>query len=244
MNNIAYCRDCMEALREYPDKHFDLCVADPPYGLNITGRHRAEGADTHTHTGRATIVGGEFNRACCFGKDGHISVVQRKFYPVFDDSSPPDAEVFRELERVSRKLIIWGGNFFLDHLGPASCMIVWDKKRRGLTQADCEIAWTNLKGQSRVFEWKWNGMLQQDMKHKEKRIHATQKPVALYRYLFEHWAEPGDKILDPYLGSGSSRIAAWEAGLDFTGYEINETYFRLQEERFAEHTAQMGITGM
>ena len=92
-----------------------------------------------------------------------------------------------------------------------------------------------------MFEWKWNGMFQQDMKHKEKRIHATQKPVALYRYLFEHWAEPGDKILDPYLGSGSSRIAAWEAGLDFTGYEINETYFKLQEERFREHIQQTSL---
>lgn len=239
MDNRVFCMDCMEALKTTPDKYYDLCVADPPYGLNITGRHRGEAADTHTHTPRARIGSSK-----PFGSKGdgvrreRESVIEAKFYPVFDDSSPPDAEVFREPERVSKKLIIWGGNFFLDHLGAASCLIVWDKKRRGMSQADCEIAWTNLKGQSRVFEWKWNGMLQQDMKHKGKRIHATQKPVALYRYLFDNWAEPGDKVLDPYLGSGSSRIAAWEAGLDFTGYEINETYFRLQEERFAEHTAQ------
>lgn len=120
-------------------------------------------------------------------------------------------------------------------------MIVWDKKRRGMDQADCEIAWTNLKGQSRIFEWRWNGMLQEDMKHKEERIHATQKPVALYAWIFERFAKPGDKILDTHLGSGSSRIAAWDAGLDFWGYEIDPRYFELEEERFRQHTAQISF---
>lgn len=121
-------------------------------------------------------------------------------------------------------------------------MIVWDKKRRGMDQADCEIAWTNLSGQSRVFEYKWNGMLQENMKHKETRIHATQKPVDLYSYVYRlAKLKPGDSVLDPYLGSGSSRIAAWEMGLNFTGYEINKTYYDLQEERFAAHTAQMNL---
>lgn len=160
---------------------------------------------------------------------------------MFDDSSPPGAEVFRELERVSKKLVIWGGNFFLDYLGPASCMIVWDKKRRGMDQADCEIAWTNLKGQSRIFEYKWNGMLQEDMLHKEKRIHACQKPVALYTWLIQKYAEPGDIIFDPFLGSGSSRIAAWELGYDFIGCEISKAYFGLEEKRFADHTAQANL---
>lgn len=164
-----------------------------------------------------------------------------KFYPAFDDSSPPDAEYFRELERVSKRRVIWGGNFFLDHLGAASCLIVWDKGRRGMQQADCEIAWTNLPGQSRVFDFKWNGMLQGDMKHKEQRIHATQKPVVLYRWIFSRYAKPGDKILDTHLGSGSSRIAAYDAGLDFWGYEIDETYFRLEEERFEAHAAQLSL---
>jgi site-specific DNA-methyltransferase (adenine-specific) len=168
--------------------------------------------------------------------------VESKFYPVFDDSSPPDAETFRELKRISKKLIVWGGNFFLDNLGPASCMIVWDKKRRGMDQADCEIAWSNLNGQSRIFEYRWNGMLQQNMKEKETRIHATQKPVDLYAYLYTlAKLKPGDKVLDPYLGSGSSRIAAYNAGLDFYGYEIDETYFRLQEERFEKHTSQQNL---
>lgn len=166
---------------------------------------------------------------------------ESKFYPAFDDSSPPNEEYFRELERVSKHRIIWGGNYFLDYLGSASCMIVWDKGRRGLDQADCELAWTDMKGQSRVFNFKWNGMLQEDMKHKEKRIHATQKPVALYTWLFKRYAKRGDRILDTHLGSGSSRIAAYDLGLDFVGCEIDPTYFKLQEERFNEYAAQQSL---
>lgn len=121
-------------------------------------------------------------------------------------------------------------------------MVIWDKKRRGLDQADCEVAWTNLKGQSRIFDYRWNGMLQENMKNKEERIHATQKPVDLYVYLYQLAdLKPGDSVLDPYLGSGSSRIAAYDMGLDFIGYEINKTYYRLQEERFERHTAQMNL---
>lgn len=238
--SIVFNEDCMEVMKRYPDGYFGLTISDPPYGISITARHPSSaprsGADTHTHTHSASLVGGP--RPFGGASSGKKLAVPSKFYPVFDDSSPPDAEVFRELERVSKKLIIWGGNFFLDHLGPASCMIVWDKKRRGLDQADCEIAWTNLKGQSRIFEYKWNGMLQEDMKHKEKRIHACQKPVALYRWLIRQFAEPGDTVFDPYLGSGSSRIAAYEMGHPFVGCEISKVYFDLQERRFGDYAAQ------
>lgn len=231
--NEAYNVDCMEYMKSLPDKAFDLCVADPPYGIGIF--------HTHTHTqriGSSKPFGSKKDGVRQMEK-GRIDAI---FYPVFDDSSPPDAEVFRELERTSKKLIIWGGNFFLDHLGAASCMVVWDKKRRGLTQADCEIAWTNLKGQSRVFEYRWNGMLQENMKEKEQRIHGTQKPVDLYRYLYTlAGMQPGMTVFDPYLGSGSSRIAAYDAGLDFVGCEISKTYFDLQEERFRKHKEQLNL---
>lgn len=129
----------------------------------------------------------------------------------------------------------------MDNLGKASCIIVWDKGRRNMDQADCEIAWTSLKGQSRIFDFKWNGMLQGDMKNKETRIHPTQKPVALYRWIFKNYAKQGDKIIDTHLGSGSSRIAAFDANLDFWGYEIDKTYFDLQEKRFQEHTSQQNL---
>lgn len=233
--NEAYNIDCMEYMRNLPDKAFDLAVVDPPYGIGITGKNR--GGGYYKCIGSSKPFGSKGQSI----RRKQKNVIKATFYPVFDDSSPPDAEYFRELARVSKHRIIWGGNFFLDYLGRASCMIVWDKKRRGMAQADCEIAWTDLPGQSRVYEFVWNGMLQGDMKNKETRIHATQKPVALYRWIFQNFAKEGYKILDTHLGSGSSRIAAYDAGLDFVGCEIDKTYFELEEKRFAEHTAQLNL---
>ena len=129
----------------------------------------------------------------------------------------------------------------LDHLGSASCVIVWDKKRRGLDQADCEIAWTNLPGQSRIFEYKWNGMLQENMKNKEQRIHPTQKPVMLYSWLLSKYAIPGMKILDTHVGSASSLIACHRAGLEYWGFEIDPVYYKAAKERLERETAQVNI---
>lgn len=108
--------------------------------------------------------------------------------------------------------------------------------------ADCELAWLSPGlGVARVFRFVWNGMLQGDMKNKEERFHPTQKPVALYKWILSKYAKPGDKILDTHLGSGSSRIAAYDLGFDFVGYEIDKVYFDKQEERFAKHTAQLDL---
>ena len=156
---------------------------------------------------------------------------------MFDDSSPPDADYFRELRRVAKRQIIWGGNFF-DGLGRSSCWIVWDKKRRGMDQADCELAWTNLPGQSRVFEFRWNGMLQGDMANKEKRIHPTQKPVQLYKYLLRNFAKEGDRILDTHGGSFSTAIACYDLGFDLDICEINEFYFNQAKARLEQHIEQ------
>ena len=102
----------------------------------------------------------------------------------------------------------------------SSCWIVWDKMTGDNGYADCELAWTSFNSAVRLFRFQWMGMLQGDMKNKEERFHPTQKPVALYRWIYQHYAKQGDKILDTHLGSGSSRIAAYDANLDFWGYEI------------------------
>lgn len=141
--------------------------------------------------------------------------------------------------RVSKAQIIFGGNFFLDYLGAASCIIVWDKGRRGMDQADCEIAWTSLPGQSRVIEYKWNGMLQQDMKNKEYRIHPTQKPVQLYKWLIDRYTKPTDIILDTHVGSASSLIAAQSLNRRFVGCELDEYYYNQALERFRAETSQL-----
>lgn len=104
-----------------------------------------------------------------------------------------------------------------------------------------EFAWTSFDSASRIFRWMWNGMLQEDMKNKEVRIHPTQKPVSLYIWLLQHFAKPGDRILDTHLGSGSSRIACYDLGYDFTGFEIDTEYYTQQEERFRQHTAQLSL---
>ena len=230
--NIVYNMDCMEGLKDYPDKYFDLAIVDPPYGINVGSTPGGGNKTFLPFGGTRARIGGDKP----FGKNdsGRGKSYEPKSYKAFDDSHIPDASYFAELERVSKNQIMWGGNYFLDHLKATPCMIVWDKKRRGINFADCEIAWTSFKSPCRIFEFRWNGMLQGDMKEKEKRIHPTQKPVALYEWLLRNYAKEGDKILDTHVGSGSSRIAAEKLGFDFVGYEIDEFYFNEQEKRFKE----------
>ena len=167
--------------------------------------------------------------------------ISPKIYKAFDDSHTPDAAYFEELKRVAKKMIIWGGNYFLDNLGATECLIIWDKKRRGLNFADCEIAWTNIKQPCRIFEWKWNGMLQEDMKNKEYRIHPTQKPVALYRWLIERYMPEGGVLLDTHVGSASSLVACRECGFKYVGFEIDEDYYQLAKKRLDAAEAQGNI---
>ena len=154
------------------------------------------------------------------------------------DKAIPNNDYFIEVYRVSKNQIIWGGNYF--YLKPSSCWIVWDKLNSA-DFADCELAWTSFNTSFKKFTYRWNGMLQQDMKNKEERIHPTQKPVALYKWLLHNYAKQGDKILDTHLGSGSSRIAAYEMGFDFTAFELDAEYFEAQEKRYKNHIAQLKL---
>lgn len=149
------------------------------------------------------------------------------------DNKAPDENYFSELFRVSKNQIIWGGNYF--DLPPTKCFLIWDKKQpENISFASCELAWTNFSQSARTFYY--------SMLHdRDLRIHPTQKPVALYAWILSRYAKPGDKILDTHLGSGSSRIAAYDAGLNFVGCEIDKDYFKAQEERFAAHTAQCSL---
>lgn len=155
----------------------------------------------------------------------------------------PSKEYFDELFRVSKDQIIWGWNNYPVEIGrDTQSYIIWDKKHPdGIKYADCEIAWTSHDRAAKIFRFRWNGMLQEDMKHKEVRVHPTQKPVKLYEWIFANYAKPGMKILDTHLGSGSSRIAAYNADLDFVGFEIDPGYFAAQEKRWEEVTQQIRI---
>jgi site-specific DNA-methyltransferase (adenine-specific) len=204
--------DCMEHLKICSDKYYDLAIVDPPYGIGA-GKN-----------GFSTIG----NNA-----DG---LAKRKDYGAKSwDASVPVSEYFSELKRVSKNQIIWGGNYFLDNLGSTSCFLVWDKVNGRWSNADCELAWTSFKTAVRKYEFMWNGMLQGDMKNKQERIHPTEKPIALYKWILENYAKPGDKILDTHLGSMSIAIACYDLGFELTGCELDPDYFKAGTERLNNH---------
>lgn len=216
--------DCLLKMKEYPDGYFDLAVVDPPY---FSGPER---------------------RGYYGSKVSKIGV--HRDYPVSPVWNVPGADYFDELRRVSKHYIVWGCNYFDYHF--AAGRIVWDKCNQGSSFSDCELAATDLFNTVRLFRFMWSGMLQGksvaeghimqgNKKLNEQRIHPTQKPVALYEWIYAKFAKPGWKILDTHLGSGSSRIAAFDAGLDFVGCEIDPEYFRRQKERFENYTAQINL---
>lgn len=237
----TYNLDCLEAMRAMPNNAFDLAIVDPPYGIGEDGRKTAS---------RALLSNGMV-RPKVDPRNGRVDYIQPKAYKLGNwDDSPPSQEYFSELLRVARVAIIWGENYmqFADK-HHSSGRIIWDKVNSGSDQSDCEIAWTNAHTSVRQIEFMWSGHMQglslqsgrtqQGNKQlNEKRIHPTQKPVALYKWLLTNYAKQGDTILDTHLGSGSSRIAACDLGFDFTGYELDKDYFDAQEARFANHIAQ------
>ena len=147
----------------------------------------------------------------------------------------PSKEYFDELFRVSKQQVIWGGNYF--DLPPCRCFIAWHKTNipEEFTMSNVEYAWTSFNGNAKV--WHGSSLRSKDGTH----FHPTEKPQALYAWIYSRFAKPGDKILDTHLGSGTNRRAAWDAGLDFTAFEIDEEYFRKQEEVFAEYVSQISF---
>jgi site-specific DNA-methyltransferase (adenine-specific) len=159
---------------------------------------------------------------------------KRKNYKLFENIAPDD-QYYCELARVSKNQIVWGGNF----LGLCGGVIVWQKN--GTAFGEAEVAICSTHKSVKVFEYTWNGMIQQNMKDKEIRIHPTQKPVALYDWIFNKYAKPNDLVLDTHLGSGSSRIAAYKNKINFVGCELDKEYFDSQEKRFKQFTAQLTL---
>ena len=215
--------DCMEYMAKLKDKAFELAIVDPPYGIGIN-------KGGHTLAGNGNFKGGNFKVAAREYKGGEW------------DNEPPSKEYFRQLFRVSKNQIVWGANHFIERMPyNASGWIVWDKDNGESYQADCELAWTSFDKAVRKFIWRWWGLLQQNMKNKDQRIHPTQKPVALYQWLLKNYAKQGDKILDTHLGSGSSAIAADIMGFDFVGIEIDEDYYKAALDRFNRHKQQLTL---
>ena len=155
------------------------------------------------------------------------------------DKEPPSEEYFNELFRVSKSQIIWGGNYF--NLAPSRCFLVWDKGEGfyGRTYAEAELAWTSFDANVKIF--KRDPLAKGDYRGK---IHPTQKPVALYKWLLTNYAKPGDLILDTHVGSASSLIACHDLGFDAVGFEIDEEYYRISRERLENHMKQLRFSDM
>lgn len=199
--------DCMDVMRELPDNAFDLAICDPPYGLGIDGQ-----------------------KACVCKNPKH----NRKFHARkgWDDSTPT-AEYFRELERVSRNQIIWGANYFVEHLTKGTKgWIVWFKGQTGLTMSDCELAYSSFNCPTRLIT------INRGVLAKQNTIHPTEKPVQLYSWLLQNYAKRGDKILDTHLGSGAIYLAADSMGFEMTGIELDPEYYNAAKQRILYQQAQ------
>jgi site-specific DNA-methyltransferase (adenine-specific) len=216
--------DCMNVMAKYPDKYFDLAIVDPPYGIG-EGNKKSKTRNCYTGFGN--------NKTWVKGRDyggGEF------------DYSTPDVSYFDELKRISINQIIWGGNYMVQFINPSMGWVVWDKDNGECDQSDCELAYTSFNKGLRKFRYKWQGLLQENMKDKEDRIHPTQKPVQLYKWLLKNYAKPIDKIIDTHGGSMSSVIACYDFGItEMVCCEIDKEYFDAAVKRFENHKLQQTI---
>ena len=208
--------DNMELMARYPDNYFDLAIVDPPYGINADIKNNGKNSDRHEKTSLAKI---------------------NTYKKTNWDNAIPNDDYFTELKRVSKKQIIWGANFF----GLKGGYLYWHKNVTMPTYSSGELAWLSWLNKLDFVNITWHGMLQQDMQNKEIRIHQTQKPVALYKWLLDKYAKQGDKILDTHLGSGSIAIACHDYGFDLTCCELDKEYFDKATERIKNHISQQKL---
>jgi site-specific DNA-methyltransferase (adenine-specific) len=214
--------DCIEYIATLDDNAFDLAIVDPPYGINFDGN---------------TTVKGKGGKANTFSNKQHHD---KKGW----DNERPTEEYFAELLRVSKNQIVWGGNYFADLLPPKKGWIFWDKKitnANNMNFSDGELAWTSFDCILRRFTYDWIGFGYLNNKQREKKIHPTQKPIQLYKWLLKNYAQEGDKILDTNLGSGSIAIACHNLKFDLVGCEIDKEYYNNALKRYNEHKKQLSI---
>lgn len=211
-----YNEDCLQALKAMADKQFDLAIVDPPYGIGMDG----------------TIGIG-------IGKEKGFT--RKKEYTKKNwDKEVPSQEYFDELFRVSKNQIVWGANYFTKQLPVIKNYIFWHKKGQSVDDKfnDGEMAFASL-GRTRMIDIWWNGV--GVINSGENKIHPTQKPVKLYKWILENYAKKDWKILDTHLGSGSIAIACWDMGYDLTAYEVDKEYYDNACKRLETHKAQLTL---
>jgi site-specific DNA-methyltransferase (adenine-specific) len=210
-----YNMDCMEAMKQMKDNEFDLAIVDPPYGIGIDGDIRIRKPD----------------RPSTWDKKDKYT--QKEW-----DNETPKAEYWKELFRVSKNQVVWGGNYFTEYLPPSKCWIFWDKLfDKTFNFSHGELAWTSFNKQL----LKFTKSSKAETNGGKDRIHPTQKPVKLYEWLLTNYAKEGDKILDTHLGSGSIAIACHNLKFDLTGYELDAEYYEAATKRLTQHQAQQRL---
>lgn len=196
--------DCLEIMKDMPDKSVDLVLTDPPYGISVIGGNKP------------------------FGSIGGNNIVKANTYkPIANDNTKVD---FADIFRISKNQVIFGGNYF--DLPIKKGWIVWDKKKRNDWNdnfSDGELAWTSFDRPLKIFRWLYMGCMQEGKR--EKRCHPTQKPLELMKWIIENYTSEGDTILDPFMGSGTTGVACKELGRNFIGIEINKKYYKIAEKR-------------
>lgn len=213
-NATFYLGDCLEVMRILPGLNFDIILTDPPYGIN-------EAAGKNKSRGNLVI-------AKDYGTD-------------LWDSKRPDWEYFKEIRRISRNQIIFGGNYFADYLKPSPCWIVWDKENGNNDFADCELVYTSFKTAVRKKTWRWSGFMQQPGEKRDYREHPTQKPVGLIKWVIENYTKENDIICDPFMGSGTTAIACHQTNRKFIGIEKEKKYFDIAITRYRAEIKQLRL---
>lgn len=213
MNGTYQNIDCMELMATLPDKSVDLAIVDPPYGIG------EDGSNNHTR--------------------GKLALPKNYVAYSGNDKEPPSEEYFKELFRVSKNQVIFGANHYISRFGlDSSCWLVWDKDNGQSDFADCELAWTSFNSAVRKFKYRWSGMLQENMRQKEIRLHPNQKPVALYKFILSTYAKLNDLILDTHAGSASSLIACEDLGFKYIASELDKYYYSQSLQRLEAHLSQ------
>lgn len=210
MKNIVHLCDCMDFMKDLPDKYYDLAIVDPPYGIRALSINENHDSNSKYRRSLSKIV----NSAKAW------------------NAKKPNNEFWEQLFRVSCEQIIWGANNFT--LPQSEYFCVWDKMQTVKNFASAEYAWVSMnkwKKPSKVFRYQIHKCSSVD----GDKIHPTQKPVALYKWLLKNYAKPGQTIFDSHVGSGSIRIACYDMGFDFEGCEIDRDYWEAQEERFKKY---------
>ncbi len=199
--------DNMKLMARYEDNYFDLAIVDPPYGIGIDGQKESKK-----------------------GKKSDRKYHKQKQW----DNSIPNKDYFNELQRVSKNQIIWGANYFVEHLTKGTKgWLVWFKGQIGLTMSDCELAYSSFQRATRVVNINRVDLL------KQNTIHPTEKPIRLYQWILDNYAKEGDKILDTHLGSGSIAIACHNLGFDLTACELDKDYYDSAMKRIEQHKQQI-----